>query len=149
MIKSIGRAAFLVLLATGAAAAQPGPHFGGPRGWFASLSPEGKTIVWSAMKSLHDGTQDQIEAVRTRELGLLAADRLDVSALSRVMSEECNLAAGMETRKQAALLSAYQRLSVADRRAFVQTARELQARVLEARKAHKAVAGQYTSLGPR
>jgi len=137
MIKRFGRAAFLVLLAAGAASAQPGPHFGGPRGWFANLSPEGKTIVWSAMKSVHDGTQDQIESVRTRELDLLAADQLDVAALARAMSEERNFAQGMETRKQAALLGAYQRLSVADRRAFVQTARDLHTRVQEARQAHK------------
>lgn len=140
MIRNLGRVTFAAMLVAGAASAQPGPHFGGPRGWFGKLSPEGKTIVWSAMRSVHDGTQDQIEAVRARELDLLAADKLNVTELSRAMSEERNLAAGMETRKQAALLGAYQRLSVVDRRAFVQTARELQARVAEARQARNALA---------
>lgn len=142
MTKLVLRAALVALAVAGGAAAQPrppgpGPNFTGPKGLFGGLSQEGKTIVWSAMKTLQDGTPHRIEMVRAHELDLLGADTLDVADLRRTMTEERNLAQGQEMRRQEALLGAYQRLGVADRRAFVSAARELQARVEAMRQPHK------------
>ena len=108
--------------------------FGGLRAMMRNLSPEGRETLSQAMRSVRqDGTREQIEAARARMLDLLAAERLDVAAIQRVMLEERNLAAGKQQRMQAAMLGAYQRLSLADRRAFVASAREVRARVEERR----------------
>lgn len=115
--------------------AMGGHHgFHGMRGMLRDLSPEGRTTMWQALRSVRqDGTRDQIKAARGRMLDLLAAERLDVAAMQRVMLEERNLAAGQQQRMQAAMLGAFQQLTLADRRAFVASAREVRARVEERR----------------
>ena len=152
------RAALLALLlsaaasAPGLALAQPVaspaasmPGMGGigqPLGSGAllrDLSPAGRAIVRQAVRTANaDGTRQQIEATRARMLDILAADPLDVGALGRAMIEERTLAQGQQSRMHSAMLGAFQKLSVADRRAFVATAREVQARIGERRAAMKA-----------
>lgn len=116
-----------------------GPMHGGKamRFMFRNLSPEGQATIRSALQSVHnDGTRDGIKAARDRQLALLEADRLDVGALQRAMLEERNLAQGAHQRMQQALLGAYQRLSVADRRALVASAREAKS-WMEGRRAER------------
>lgn len=152
------RAALLALLlsaaasAPGLALAQPVasppasmPGMGGigqPLGSGAllrDLSPAGRAIVRQAVRTANaDGTRQQIEATRARVLDILAADPLDVGALGRAMIEERTLAQGQQSRMHSAMLGAFQKLSVADRRAFVATAREVQARIEKRRAAMKA-----------
>jgi len=103
------------------------------------LSPAGRAIVRQAVRTANaDGTRQQIEATRARMLDILAADPLDVGALGRAMIEERTLAQGQQSRMHSAMLGAFQKLSVADRRAFVATAREVQARIEKRRAAMKA-----------
>lgn len=127
-------------------APQPGamPGMGGAGQSFAhggllrDLSPAGRMVVRQALRSVGaDGTHQQIEAIRAQMLDLIAADPLDAGALGRAMLAERNLALGQQARTQAAMLGAFQQLSLADRRAFVATAREVQARVEERRAAQR------------
>lgn len=104
-----------------------GMHRGGKgmRFMLKSLSPEGQATMRQAFEGLrNDGTRDGIKAAREQQLRILEADRLDAAALQRAMLEERNLAQGAHGRMQQALLGAYQKLSVADRRALVSSARQ-------------------------
>lgn len=109
----------------------PGMGHGGMHGGKAmrfglrNLSPEGQATMRAAFEGLrNDGTRDGIKAARDRQLSLLEADRLDIAALQRAMLEERNLAQGAHSRMQQALIGAYQKLSVTDRRALVTSARQ-------------------------
>lgn len=103
-------------------AAGQGPLFG--------MSPEGKATFRAAMRAVNgDGTQDQIQAVRTKELDLADAPSLDVGALAQAMQQERALVSGQQQRRQSAMLSAYQQLSPADRHVLVSNARLIQSRV--------------------
>lgn len=91
---------------------------------FGDVSPEGRATLMAALRPADAGaTQDAISAARGRVADLLAADRLDVSALRRAMDEERRLVDAKESRRQAAMLDAFQKLSVADRKAFAADAR--------------------------
>lgn len=115
-------------------AGNSGAHQPGP---FASLSPQGREILRAARQATRDdGTRQQIDAARAQILTLLDADTLDVGALSRAMLTERNLAAGGQARRQAAMLSAYQKFSTADRHAFVAATRAVQARIGAERAQH-------------
>ena len=79
---------------------------------------------------------DLIAAARDKILVLLDADKLDVAALKRAMEAERATAEAMHNKRQAALLGAYQKLSVADRKALVAEARAMRAR-MESRMSKK------------
>jgi Spy/CpxP family protein refolding chaperone len=119
-----------------AAAAPRGPgghgmHGGMKRqGMFASLSPAGQQIMRDAMRP-DDRKADHtaMKASRDQVLTLLDADKLDVAALKRAMDAERATAEAMHTKRQAAMLAAFQKLSVADRKAFVADARAMRDRM--------------------
>jgi Spy/CpxP family protein refolding chaperone len=97
---------------------------------FASLSPAGQAVMRDAMKGI-DRRADHaaIKVARDQILLLLDADKLDVAALQRAMETERATAQAMHDRRQAALLVAYQKLSVADRKALVAEARAMRGRM--------------------
>jgi len=138
-------AAALSLTAVPAIAQDIGPAPGGPgmagnmggkgmRQIFEKMSPEGRTTMWNALKAVRDdGSRDGIKAARDRMLTILDAERLDTAALQRAMLEERNLSQGQHQRMQEALLGAFQKLSLEDRRAFVAGSREAKAWMEERR----------------
>ncbi|QMW23649.1 periplasmic heavy metal sensor [Sandaracinobacteroides saxicola] len=92
---------------------------------FGSVSPEGRTILWAAMRPADArGDRAAIKAARDRVSDILSADRLDVPALRRAMDEERKLVDAMQAKRQAAMLDAFQKLTPADRKAFVADARQ-------------------------
>jgi Spy/CpxP family protein refolding chaperone len=97
----------------------PGMHRGGHHG-YGSMTPEGREIMKAAMRDTTDPeARQQLRAARDRIGTLVAADRLDVGALKSAMDAERRLVDQQHVRRQAAMLAAFQKLSVADRRAFV------------------------------
>ena len=138
MIRALTRAA-LLLAATAAvpALADAGPqshggpgghpmmnrfgHSGGSHGMggvLAGLTPEGRQILGDAMRETKRPENDALDVARDRVLQLLEADRLDVPALRRAMSEEHRLGEAQQQRRQEAMLAAFQKLSPRDRQAF-------------------------------
>jgi Spy/CpxP family protein refolding chaperone len=129
---------------TAAPAAPPAPAMGGMHAgpnpgagkramrlqMFNSLSPAGQAVMREAMKA-GDPKADRaaMKAARDQILVVLDADKLDVAALKRAMDNERNTAEAMHNRRQAALLGAYQKLSVADRKALVAEARAMRDRM--------------------
>ena len=103
----------------------------GPGRAFASLSPEGRTIMREAMRGGSDRRNDHeaVMAARDRMLTVLNADKLDTSALKRAMDDERNVVNASRDRTQASMLAGFARLSVADRKAFVADARALRQRM--------------------
>ncbi len=104
----------------------------GMKRMYGSMSEAGRATMMAAMRSTdpragHIATQ----AARDRMLAVLDADRLDAAALKRAMDDERASANAAKTRQQAAMLGAYQTLSLADRRAFVADARAMRARIDE------------------
>jgi Spy/CpxP family protein refolding chaperone len=119
--------------APAAAAAPRGP--GGPRDgyrpqMFKSMTPAGQQIMRDAMMP-GDPKADRagIDAARDQVMTLLDADKLDSAALKRAMDAERAAADAMHTKRQAAMLAAFQKLSVADRKAFVADARKMRDRM--------------------
>ena len=109
---------------------------------FGSMSDAGRRVIMGAMYWMPgppgsppvrspDGDRDRnmVHAARDRILTLLAANRLDVVALRRAMDDERQAANQIKLRHQAAMLAAFQRLSPADRRAFVADARSMRERM--------------------
>ncbi|WP_439533099.1 periplasmic heavy metal sensor [Polymorphobacter sp.] len=93
---------------------------------FSSLSEAGRATMREAMQASRQGNdRTAVKAARDRMLTLLEADRLDTAALKRAMDEERTLAATSHERRQTAMLNAFTKLSVADRKAFVTEARQL------------------------
>jgi Spy/CpxP family protein refolding chaperone len=93
---------------------------------FQSLSEEGRATMREAMQaSNRQSERAEIKAARDRMLTLLEADKLDTAALKRAMDDERKIAASSQEARQAAMLAAFTKLSVADRKAFVTEAREM------------------------
>ena len=113
------------------------PMMAGPggRGWsggqmFPSMSPAGRTIMWEAMRG-DDKKSDReaVKAARDKVLTVLDAPTLDVAALKRAMDEERALVDAQQAERQAAMLAAFQKLTPADRKAFVTDARAMRDRM--------------------
>ena len=112
----------------------------GINGWhhmdrFEGMSAEGRATLRAAMKPQQ--TPQDREAVRTarqRVLNLLAAERLDVAAVRRAQAAERELVLKQHERQQEAMLAAYQKLSLADRKAFAGGMRDREERMLESLK---------------
>ena len=146
MFKATGVALAMLLAVPAAAQNTPPPPNGGQHGqrggggagkgakWkmqmFASLSPAGQTTMRDAMKSV-DNKADRaaVKTARDAILAALDADKLDVAALKRAMESERSAAESMHNKRQTALLGAYQKLSLADRKALVAEAREMRTRM--------------------
>ncbi|MGL6044122.1 MAG: hypothetical protein ACRC1J_09375 [Sandaracinobacteroides sp.] len=97
---------------------------GGQRGrMFGSMTPEGRAIMGEALRG-QPQDRDAVKAARDRITGLVAADRLDVPALKRAMDEERRLVDSQHARRQTALIAGFQKLTLADRKAFAQDARK-------------------------
>ncbi len=114
--------------ATGAGPGEPGMHGGRHGGrherMFKSLSPEGRKIMADAMRAArNDDDRADIRAARDRVGALLSADKLDVNALRSAMDAERRLVDARHKDRQDAMLGAFQKLSVADRKAFVADAK--------------------------
>jgi Spy/CpxP family protein refolding chaperone len=108
---------------------KPGAHMG--HRMFPSMSEAGRAIVREAMMAGDDrsASRQKMAAVRDKMMTVLAADRLDLAAVKRVMEEERALADASRTAKQAAMLAAVQKLSTEDRKAFVADSRAMKERM--------------------
>lgn len=98
---------------------------------FPSMSEAGRATMRDAM-AVGDSRRvehEQIKAARDRMLTLLEAERLDTAALKRAMEEERNIANASRERRQAAMLTAFGKLSLADRKAFVTDSRAMKSRM--------------------
>lgn len=117
---------------------------------FASLSPEGRTIMRDAMHGSVDRKQDHqaIMAARDRMLTVLDADKLDSAALKRAMDDERNVVNASRDRTQAAMQAGFAKLSVADRKAFVADARALKQRMEERVNKWRGRGGMHGMGGP-
>ncbi len=95
-------------------------------GLLAGMSPAGRQIMAEAMRGNPADRiteREAVSAARDRMLTLLENERLDVAALRRAMDDERTAAETTHQRRQAQMLAALQRLSLADRKAFVANAR--------------------------
>lgn len=105
------------------------PHGKMQRGrMFASLSPEGRIVLAEAMRGSPED-RAAVKAARDRINTLVGADKLDAGALKRAMDEERRLMDGQRAKRQQMLLSALQKLSVEDRKAFAADADKARAGV--------------------
>lgn len=101
-------------------------------GRFEGMSPEGRQILREAMKPQQNQQhREAVRAARQRVLGLIAAERLDVGAVRRAQAAERELVLRQHERQQEAMLAAYQKLSAADRRAFVEGMQNREERMLK------------------
>ena len=107
------------------------PHGGMAMRMFPSMSEAGRAIVREAMMAGGDrrAEREKVEAAREKMLTALSADRLDVAAVKRAMDEERSLAEASREARQAAMLAAFQKLSVEDRKAFVTDSRAMKQRM--------------------
>lgn len=135
--------AVAMILTAGPLAAQPvpppgpgGPPMmrggpGGPHGrMFGSMSDAGRRTMIEAMKGADPrADHEATKAARDRVLDVLDNDRLDVTALKRALDDEREASTAARMRHQAAMLAGFQKLSVADRKAFVADARAMRDRM--------------------
>lgn len=98
---------------------------------YASMSDAGRATMREAMGGGENrrAEHDQIKAARDRMLTLLEAERLDTAALKRAMDDERAIANASRERRQTAMLTAFGKLSVADRKAFVADSRAMKSRM--------------------
>ncbi len=98
---------------------------------FATLSEPGQAILRDAMRGAGDRRVEHaaVRSARDRMLTILDADRLDTGALKKAMDDERSAAIAGRERTQAAMLAGFQKLSTADRKAFVNESRVLRARM--------------------
>lgn len=156
--------ALLLAAAAPVAAQMPPPPPGGPamaaghhggrgmhgRGMFASMSEAGRKTMMEAMRGGGDrrAEREQVKAARDRMLTLLEAERLDTGALKRALDDERNAANASRERHQAAMLAAFGKLSVADRKAFVADARAMKDRMESRMKDRRGKRGGMDDMPP-
>ena len=131
-----------------------GMRHGGPGGWgdraaFASMSEAGRKTMMDAMQAGGDrkAERDTVRAARDKMLAILDADRLDSAALKRAMDDERNAANASRERHQTAMLGAFAKLSVADRKAFVADSRAMKARMEERMQGWRGKRGMRGGMG--
>lgn len=91
---------------------------------FPGVSAEGRQTLLTAFRDPGDkASRDQIRAARDRVAALLSADELDTGALRKAMDSERALIDAQQKARQERMITAYQKLSPADRKAFVADAR--------------------------
>jgi uncharacterized membrane protein len=153
--------ALLLAVAAPVAAQMPPPGAGMPgmghgprgmhgRGMFASMSEAGRKTMMEAMRAGGDrrAERDQVKAARDRMLTLLEAERLDTGALKKALDDERNAASASRERHQAAMLAAFAKLSVADRKAFVADARAMKTRMESRMKGWRGKRGGMDDMPP-
>ena len=98
---------------------------------FPSMSEAGRKTMSEAMRAGGDrkAEHETVKAARDRMLAILDADRLDTAALKRAMEDERNAANANRERHQAAMIAAFGKLSVADRKGFVADSRAMKTRM--------------------
>ena len=102
---------------------------------FEGMSAEGRAILREAMRPQQKvEDREAVRAARQRVLNLIAAERLDVAAVRRAQAAERELVLKQHERQQEAMLAAYQKLSLADRKAFASGMRDREERMLEGLK---------------
>lgn len=108
----------------GAGMVQHGPTF-------ATMSEAGQAIMRDALRAAADrkAEHEAVKTARDNMLTILDADKLDNAALKRAMDEERAAANAGRERAQAAMVDAFNRLTVADRKAFVNETRVMKARM--------------------
>lgn len=115
------------------AQAPPPPPYGGMERYgrmFGSVSPEGREILTQAMREQANKEERlKLKTTRDRIGTILEAEKLDSAALKRAMDEERALVNAQHARRQTAMLAAFQKLTPADRKAFVADARRGRDRV--------------------
>ena len=90
---------------------------------FGNVSPEGRAILRQAMREqAAAGDRPKLRAARDKVAAILSAETLDARALKQAMDAERKLVDAQQARRQAGMLSALQKLSFADRKAFVEDA---------------------------
>ena len=100
-----------------------GPDGPMSHGRFSSLSPEGRQIMRDSLRASMNGDERaKVRDARARVTALLSADKLDVTALRRAMDDERKLVDAQHGRTQEAMIAAFQKLSLADRKAFAKDA---------------------------
>ena len=120
---------------------------------FPTMSDTGRQTIREAMRAGGDRRADreQIRAARDRMLTVLEGDRLDTAALKRAMDDERNIANTSRERRQAAMLEAMTKLSVADRKAFVTDSRAMRSRMeqrMQERRGERGRGGRGGMGGP-
>lgn len=115
----------------GGHAGMAGRHHGRGDRMFPSMSEAGRATMHEAMMAGGDRRAERakIEAAREKMLAALDADRFDAGAVKRAMDEERALAEATKQDRQAAMLAAFGKLSVADRKAFVADSRAVKSRM--------------------
>jgi Spy/CpxP family protein refolding chaperone len=115
----------------GAHGGMAGRHHGKADRMFPSMSEAGRATMREAMMAGGDrrAERDKVEAARERMLAALDADRFDAGAVKRAMDDERALAEATRQQRQAAMLAAFGKLSVADRKAFVADSRAMKNRM--------------------
>ncbi|MFZ4383254.1 MAG: periplasmic heavy metal sensor, partial [Sandarakinorhabdus sp.] len=115
----------------GAHGGMAGRHHGKADRMFPSMSEAGRATMREAMMAGGDrrAERDKVEAARERMLAALDADRFDAGAVKRAMDDERALAEATRQERQAAMLAAFGKLSVADRKAFVADSRAMKNRM--------------------
>jgi len=115
----------------GAHGGMAGRHHGKADRMFPSMSEAGRATMREAMMAGGDrrAERDKVEAARERMLAALDADRFDAGAVKRAMDDERALAEATRQERQAAMLAAFGKLSVADRKAFVADSRAMRNRM--------------------
>lgn len=98
---------------------------------FATMSEAGQAIIRDALRAAADrkAEHEAVKAARDKMLTILDADKLDNAALKRAMDEERAAANTGRERAQAAMVDAFNKLTVADRKAFVNETRVMKARM--------------------
>jgi uncharacterized membrane protein len=122
--------AIAIIMLPGVSLAQTAPlpageMRGGPHAAriFGNVSPEGRAVLHQAMRD-HASQSDRqaLRDARDRVAVLLSAETLDVRALKLAMDAERKLVDAQQAKRQASMLAAFQKLSHADRKAFVEDA---------------------------
>lgn len=99
---------------------------------FSSLSEAGQATMREAMRaSSRREERAEVRAARDRMLTIIAADKLDIAALKKAMDDERKIAAESHENRQAAMLAAITKLSVADRKAYVAEAEQMREKMQE------------------
>lgn len=131
-------------------AASPRGERGERRGkMYASMSPAGRTTMWEAMRGGDPrGDRAAVKAARDRMLDIIDAPTLDVAALKRAMDDERRAAEAQQQRRQTAMLAAFQKLTPADRKAFVADSRALRDRFAERMQGRKGRRGGADGMAP-
>ncbi|MEY2884972.1 MAG: hypothetical protein RL490_2696 [Pseudomonadota bacterium] len=98
---------------------------------FATMSDAGQAIMRDALRAAADrkAEHDAVKAARDKLLAVLEADKLDNAALKRAADEERAAANAGRERAQATMIDAFNKLTVADRKAFVNETRVMKARM--------------------